>query len=114
MLEVPSIRPPSFAESQFDVILRRQRARTRHDGGLKLTASPSRFHNLSNAFEFAGWGTVSYLELPPEEYRQAESTAMKDNDRPLMGPWMASSVAANDIFGGVFYAFPPIVASAGI
>lgn len=112
--DVSSLHPPSFSESQFDVILRRQRPRHRHAGGLKLTSSPSRFLSLSNEFEFAGWGSVSYIELSNDDLQRGETRIQEDNDEPILGSWMASAVAANDLFGGVFYAFPPLVAIAGI
>ena len=111
---VQSVLLPSFAESQFDVILRRQRPRLKENGGLKMTASPSRFHTLSNDFEFAGWGSVSYLELTEDDIRKGEETGKQDKSVPILGPWMASAVAANEVFGSVFYAFPPVIASAGI
>src|SRR5882672_4193393 len=61
--------PPSFVESQFYVILRRQRYRLNHKNALKFTNRPSRFHTLSNDFEFAGWGSVQYLELSEDNIR---------------------------------------------
>ena len=106
--------PPSFAESQFDVIRRRQRTRYTQSGGLKVTASPSRFLNLPDDHEFAGWGTVSYLELTDEDIQRGEAVLKADNDSPIFGPWTASAVAANEIFGSVFYAFAPVVAVAGV
>jgi hypothetical protein len=47
--------PPSFAESQFHTIVRRQRPR---DTGLKIPNIPSRYPNLLHDFEFAGSVTV--------------------------------------------------------
>lgn len=43
--------PPSFAESQFHTIVRRQRPR---DTALKIPNIPSRYPNLLHDFEFAG------------------------------------------------------------
>lgn len=106
--------PPSFAESQFDIILRRQHTRNTASGGLKLSSAPSRFLNLSDAFEFAGWGTVSYLELSAENLQHGELSVLEDVHRPILGVWMASAVAANEVLGGVFYALPPVVAVAGV
>ncbi|TDL27804.1 hypothetical protein BD410DRAFT_893978 [Rickenella mellea] len=106
--------PPSFAESQFDVILRRQRARRVNSGALKFTDSPSRFLNLSNDFEFAGWGTVTYTELSADDLRGGELTIQNDHGHPILGEWMASAVAANDVLGSVFYALPTLVSVAGV
>ena len=114
VVDTVSVYPPSFAESQFEVILRRQRTRHRTNGGLKLTASPSRFLTLSNDFEFAGWGNVSYIELSDEDLRKGEETIKRDKEGPILGPWMASAVEANEVFGSVFYAFPPVAAAAGV
>ncbi|KAL5497753.1 hypothetical protein ACEPAH_2684 [Sanghuangporus vaninii] len=111
---VQSLPLPSFAESQFDFILRRQRSRHKENGGLKLTASFSRFNTLSNDFEFARWGSVSYLEFTEDDVRKGEETIKQDKSGPVLGPWMASAVAANEVFGSVFYAFPPVIASAGV
>ncbi len=102
--------PPSFAQSQFDVILRRQVCRQTHSGALKLNAAPSRFLNLSNKFEFAGWGNVSYLELSPQDLQTGDNLICKERDGPVLGEWMASAVAANDVLGSVFYALPPLFA----
>jgi hypothetical protein len=44
--------PPSFAESQFATIVRRQRPR---DTALKISNVPTRYPNLSQDFEFAGY-----------------------------------------------------------
>lgn len=44
--------PPSFAESQFAAIVRRQRP---HDTALKTSNVPSRYPNLPRDFEFAGY-----------------------------------------------------------
>jgi hypothetical protein len=44
--------PPSFAESQFATIVRRQRPR---DTALKVSNVPTRYPNLPRDFEFAGY-----------------------------------------------------------
>jgi hypothetical protein len=44
--------PPSFAESQFATIVRRQRV---HDTALKISNAPTRYPNLTRDFEFAGY-----------------------------------------------------------
>ena len=102
--------PPSFASSQFDIILRRQRQRQ----GLKLTNVPSRFLNLSHDFEFAGWGSVSRVKLSPEDYFKGEATVKSAREGRILGQWTASALAANDILGGVFYTLPAVFAVAGV
>ncbi|KAH8112836.1 amino acid permease-domain-containing protein [Phellopilus nigrolimitatus] len=104
------IQPPSFGKSQYDTILRRQRT----NSPLKSTNSPSRFQSLSGDFEFAGWGIVSYLELSPTDIQRGEEAVKQDKKGPVLGPWEASAVAANEVFGSVFYAFPPVVAASGV
>jgi hypothetical protein len=46
--------PPSFAESQFAAIVRRQRP---HTTALKISNVPTRYPNLPRDFEFAGYAT---------------------------------------------------------
>lgn len=48
--------PPSFAESQFATIVRRQRPR---DTALKVSNVPTRYPNLPRDFEFAGYQDLS-------------------------------------------------------
>jgi hypothetical protein len=106
--------PPSFLDSQFDVILRRQRMRPKHGGGLKSTALPSRFLNLTNDFEFAGWGTLTKIELDKED-RQAGEDALEDNRRKcILGQFTASALAGNAVLGSVFYALPAVVAVSSV
>lgn len=97
-----------------NVILRRQHSRSQPFGGIKLTTSPSRFHNLSNDFEFAGWGSVSHLQLREDQIMDGEVSVQSEKHVPPLGAWMASAVAANEVFGSVFYAFPAVVLVAGV
>ncbi|KZS91996.1 hypothetical protein SISNIDRAFT_474934 [Sistotremastrum niveocremeum HHB9708] len=103
--------PPSFAESQLDVILRRQRHRPLQGGGLKFTNTPTRFLNLSSDWEFAGWGSTLYLELTPEEFTNSD---VDISARQVLGQYTASAVAGNAVLGSVFYALPAVVALAGV
>lgn len=98
--------PPSFPESQFDIILRRQRPRP----GLKFTTVPSRFLNLSNDFEFAGWGSFSRIQLTQEERAHGEAKLKTISERRVLGQFTASGLSGNDILGGVFYTLPAAVA----
>lgn len=52
--------PPSFAESQFEAIVRRQRP---HDTALKISNVPTRYPNLPRDFEFAGYAIDVNLAL---------------------------------------------------
>ncbi|KAG1787462.1 hypothetical protein EV424DRAFT_1466956 [Suillus variegatus] len=71
-------------------------------GKPKFTAVPSRFLNLTNDFEFAGWGSISHLTSYQKIYIR--------NSR-FLGQFTASALAANDILGGVFYTLPSVVRS---
>jgi hypothetical protein len=102
--------PPSFRESQFDIILRRQRPRP----GLKINHVPSRFLNLSHDFEFAGWGSITHLQLTPEDLKRGEEMLRSRTDRRILGQFLASGLAGNDILGGVFYTLPAVVAVASV
>lgn len=103
-------KPPSFHESQFDIILRRQRPRP----GPKFTSIPSRFLHLSNDFEFAGWGSITRLKLASDDYEQGQDTLKTLKEQKILGQFMASGLAGNDILGGVFYSLPAVVAVSSI
>jgi len=105
---------PSFhqSQSQYDIILRQQRA---HQAGKpKLTAVPSRFLNLTNDFESAGWGSISLLKLTPEDICQGVLEQASFRDQQVLGQFTASALAANDILSGIFYTLPSVVAVAGV
>jgi hypothetical protein len=102
--------PPSFCESQFDIILRRRRPRH----VLKFSNVPSRFLNLSNDFEFAGWGGITRLQLTSEDHARGEEKLRSVAEQKILGQFMASGLAGNDILGGVFYTIPAVVAAAGV
>ncbi|PWZ03009.1 hypothetical protein BCV70DRAFT_197245 [Testicularia cyperi] len=171
-IETASVRPPSFAESQFATIIRRQRKRrvvspttniqalgissaldieARHtypptqlgssdpasveprhdapssdppwadlkDGQLKVgpgaattlaTDRSDPMMAIHRAWEFAGWGSISLLELPPNQ----TLTSPQDHDSnprksPELGQWKASAIAGNAVTGSVFYALPAVV-----
>ncbi|EIN12814.1 hypothetical protein PUNSTDRAFT_28714, partial [Punctularia strigosozonata HHB-11173 SS5] len=106
--------PPSFQSSQFDIVLRRQRTRPREGGGVKVTGVPSRFLNLSNAFEFAGWGTVSHVVLSQDDLDAGERAIKAASDARTLGQFTASALAGNAILGSVFYALPAVVAVASV
>jgi hypothetical protein len=74
---------PSFGESQFDIILRRQRMRPKDGGGQKFTNVPSRLLNLPNDFEFSGWGSVSHLHLDTNDHIQGDETLAGKDTRPI-------------------------------
>lgn len=104
--------PPTFQESQFDVILRRQRRRG--TGDLKLTTVPSRFLNLSNAFEFSGWGSTVKTKLDPAAEEAGQERVQRLKDQKILGQFTASALAGNAVLGSVFYALPAVVGVASI
>ncbi|KAE9408696.1 hypothetical protein BT96DRAFT_1013316 [Gymnopus androsaceus JB14] len=106
--------PPSFDESQYDIILRRQRVRPPTGPSLKSTTVPSRFLNLSNDFEFAGWGTYSKVQLEDADYVAGEARVKERNEIKILGQFTASALAGNDILGGIFYTIPAVVAVASV
>lgn len=57
---------------------------------------------------------MSYIELSDADIMKGEEVIKREKDAPIFGPWIASAVAANEVFGSVFYAFPPVVAVAGV
>ncbi|KAF8606430.1 hypothetical protein BDV93DRAFT_594682 [Ceratobasidium sp. AG-I] len=102
--------PPSFAQSEFETIIRRQRNNTPH--GLKVVSAPSRFPHLDNDWEFSGWGSVSYSQITSEQLHEAEKRVSQTEVQ--MGQFRASSISGNGVVGSVFYAFPAVAAAASI
>ncbi|KDN52823.1 hypothetical protein K437DRAFT_149115 [Tilletiaria anomala UBC 951] len=160
-----SLYPPSFAESQFATIVRRQRKRrifspmehSLEQGrtasepppevegcGLKFRSDENRpaleaetsiaangldgaqhqelkiARNGSGpddmgrkAWEFAGWGSMSLLELSPSSYQLAREAINRRPKRDL-GQWRAAAIAGNAITGSVFYSLPAVLGVAGV
>ncbi|KAI0070664.1 hypothetical protein K474DRAFT_1669815 [Panus rudis PR-1116 ss-1] len=106
--------PPSFAAAQFDIVLRRQHTRPKDGGGVKHTAVPSRFLKLSNSFEFAGWGTLTRLELTSADCSKGEDSIQNTRRAKTLGQFTASALAGNAVLGSVFYALPAVVAASGV
>lgn len=77
---------------------------------LKWSNVPSRYPNLSNAWEFAGWGSTYYMEL---ETSDKDSYQSEKSKRTLIGQWRATSIAGNDLIASVLYSIGPCVLQAG-
>ncbi|GAA5987220.1 hypothetical protein JCM11641_006064 [Rhodosporidiobolus odoratus] len=149
---------PSYAQSEFFEITRRQRVRTQSntlklprnllapsrsrspapypptvarqpssasttdhanpdDNGLPYSSSDKSPPKLAHAWQFAGWGSMSYLELNEEEVEKAErrrEEEMKRDGEGALGPWLASGVAGVAVAGSPLYAFPALVAVASV
>jgi hypothetical protein len=70
---------------------------------------------LSNDFEFAGWGSLTRnLKLTSEDRQCGEETLRYATENKILGQAMASSLAGNDILGGVFYTLPAVAAVASV
>ncbi|KAJ7057403.1 hypothetical protein C8F01DRAFT_1256655 [Mycena amicta] len=107
--------PPSFTESRFDIILRRQRQRPPDGGGIKQPLVPaSRFLNLSASFEFAGWGSLTRLKLTTEEHSSGERRLQEIRRGRVLGQWLGAALPGNAVLGSVFYALPAVVAVSGV
>ncbi|SGZ01980.1 BQ5605_C033g11178 [Microbotryum silenes-dioicae] len=136
-------RTPSYMHSQYETIVRRQRART-GKGELKLPprylrqpglgaqsthhpADPDLAHLPGEAtehapkvireFDFVGWGQVEFLEITNDETEQArkQRSAQMDRDgESSLGKWSASGVAGVAVAGSPLYAFPTLVGVASI
>lgn len=107
--------PPTFRDSQQGIILRRQRHRPADNSGLKeYTGIPSRFINLPNAFEFAGWGSTYHLKLTPADRTAAGAALAKRRSEKILGQFTAAALAGNAVLGSVFYAFPAVIVVAGV
>ncbi|SCZ95050.1 BZ3500_MvSof-1268-A1-R1_Chr11-3g03569 [Microbotryum saponariae] len=136
-------RTPSYMHSQYETIVRRQRART-GKGELKLPprylrqpgvgdqathhpGDPDLAHPPGEAtehapkvireFDFVGWGQVEFLEITNDETERArkQRTAQMDRDgENSLGKWSASGVAGVAVAGSPLYAFPTLVGVASI
>ncbi|KIY49872.1 hypothetical protein FISHEDRAFT_40892 [Fistulina hepatica ATCC 64428] len=84
------------------------------EGGRKQNTVPSRFLNLANDFEFAGWGTISHTKLSPEDRTVGAAQLQAVRRQRTLGQFTASALAGNAVLGSVFYALPSIVAVAGV
>ncbi|KAG6905908.1 hypothetical protein DXG01_016979 [Tephrocybe rancida] len=106
----PPSGPPSSSESRFDVVLRRQLSRPRDGGGRKQTALPSRFLHLPNDFEFAEWGSLTYMSLTGDDQAIGKDRLQEIRRQRVLGQYTASALAGNAVLGSVFYALPAVVA----
>ncbi|BGP60629.1 hypothetical protein NBRC10512_007753 [Rhodotorula toruloides] len=131
---------PSYAESEYLEIVRRQNRTRSAANSLKLPrhhtasssypspspdpdpastlATPSKDPpKLSNEWEFSGWGHSSYVELTGEEVaharREREQQMRRDGDGSL-GSWLASGVAGVAVASSPLYAFPALVSVATV
>lgn len=104
--------PSTPDEKQFDIVCRRQRSRT--SGEPKCKAVPSRFLNLSDDFEFAGWGSIFRIALSQDDLSHGHNALLDLGNQRVLGPFVASALAANDILGGVFYTIPSVFAVSGV
>lgn len=71
---------------------------------------------IHRGWEFAGWGSISLLELPPSalEPATASTAAAAAPPRLQLGQWKASAIAGNAVTGSVFYALPAVVAVSSV
>lgn len=72
--------------------------------------------HLSNAFEFAGWGSAVRVKLTRSERAVGEERVRRERSEREggLGQWTASALAGNAVLGSVFYALPAVVAVAGV
>lgn len=109
-----TVSPPSFPDSRFDVVVRRQRPRPKTGGGIKLTTLPSRFLNLESDFQFAGWGSFTRLSLEKDDRKVGEDILRGVQRKRVLGQFTATALPGNAVLGGVFYALPAVVAVSSV
>lgn len=153
-------RPPSFAESQFHTIIRRQRKRNvfvplrermemgllgnssavnrpgddpsegthfrQESNGLDRKGAPMRpgrkesgpnRHAPSNSYPFAGWGSMTMLEITSDELERARRSVEADthsSESSPLGQFRAAAIAGNAVVGSIFYALPSVFAVGGV
>ncbi|KAI9599122.1 amino acid permease-domain-containing protein [Syncephalis fuscata] len=98
--------------------------------GKKGTAIPSRTPNLSNSWEFAGWGHTDELKINNEDSSSQHSNGKsQDGEHTItnpeagqqhvkkghakLGQWRATSIAGNDLIASVFYTIGVCFTTAG-
>lgn len=125
---------PSYGESQYETIIRRQRIRS-NPNALKIphrdltkiisnddnendfSPPASLFPEVLHEFDFAGWGSFSYLEVSAEDITsstEVESRATRSRGDGVLNTWTATGVAGAAVAGSPFYVFPALVGVAGI
>lgn len=133
-------RPPSFAQSQFATIVRRQRKRrlftpnaddqpprdddddvepgwqgaTLKVGRSRTTAGPPSRAAPLNDYDFAGWGSMAMLDVHDAHWAKAQQRIAARRNRTRLGQLRAMAVAGNAVTGSVFYALPSVFAVAGV
>lgn len=148
---------PSYGESQYETIIRRQRWSTSpssfpwkavahlrlltcsgirsNPNALKIphrdltkiisnddnendfSPPASLFPEVLHEFDFAGWGSFSYLEVSAEDITsstEVESRATRSRGDGVLNTWTATGVAGAAVAGSPFYVFPALVGVAGI
>ncbi|KAL0945974.1 hypothetical protein HGRIS_012252 [Hohenbuehelia grisea] len=110
----PGDNPPTFESARFDTIIRYQRRNSLNGNNVKLSSVPSRFLNLSNEFEFAGWGSQTHVTLSKHDHEAGSNKITTLRSETILGHFMASGIAGNAILGSVFYALPSVVAVSGV
>ncbi|KAF8318372.1 hypothetical protein DL93DRAFT_2183436 [Clavulina sp. PMI_390] len=109
---IAELLPPTFAQSEFETIIRRQRPIPSH--GLKMPHAHSlRTPRLDADWQFAGSGSVSYLELDDHELQTAQEKYAEPRSSE-MGVFRGTAIAGVAVWGSVFYAFPAIAVTSGI
>ncbi|TRM67071.1 amino acid permease-domain-containing protein [Schizophyllum amplum] len=78
-----------------------------------MNTVPSRFLNLSDNFEFAGWGSFMTFKLSTDEHKAGDEQVQAIQQQKVLGQFTASALAGNAVLGSVFYAFPSVTAVAG-
>ncbi|KAI0798140.1 amino acid permease-domain-containing protein [Abortiporus biennis] len=76
---------------------------------MKFSPVPSRFLNLTNTFEFSGWGTLTRTKFDSATISKGEEDLQNIRRRRTLGQFTASALAGNAVLGSVFYALPAVV-----
>ncbi|KAF0539155.1 AAAP amino acid permease [Gigaspora margarita] len=104
--------PPSFAESQMQKYLEQNTTGIHRiqipeasevpidEKTLKTTSTPSRTPNLSNSWEFAGWGSRKTYLINDLQINYPDPSK---SNHVLLGQWRATSISGNDLVASVLY-----------
>ncbi|SOV03108.1 uncharacterized protein UDID_20054 [Ustilago sp. UG-2017a] len=110
---------PFTSDTGWSNALRRGELKATLDRNLDapMTTLPSERQDplmvIHRAWEFAGWGSISLLELP-NPLTSSDNDAKSQPKQVQLGQWKASAIAGNAVTGSVFYALPAVVAVSSV
>lgn len=66
-----------------------------------------------HAWEFAGWGAMTLIDLTNSELTAAKQK-IESRPKPILGQWKAAAIAGNAVTGSIFYLLPAVITVSSI